>query len=154
MLGVGGPPSLATAPSFDVNGIAAQLRNSANLVLTNNSYSGLSFGNAGAGTGFVTFRDGDLRLSGTTRGAGILVVTGNLELVGTCRFEGVVIVLGGLEVGGGTAEIYGALVLGPSATQLRAQGNFTLRYSAEVVGFANSMVGRYTAFNGWQELAR
>lgn len=153
VMGVGGSPSLSTTPAFDVPALVAAARNSANLVLSNNRYSGLQFGDAPS-SGFITYRDGDLNLSGNSLGAGVLVVTGNLVLSGTFRFEGVVIVLGSLTSGVGTAEIYGALVLGPDARQLRTYGDFHLRYCDEAIRFADSLLGRYSNFNGWQELAR
>ena len=63
-----------------------------------------------------------MRFSGNTQGAGILVVTGNLTVVGNVRFDGLVVVLGDLEAGAGTAQIYGAVVMGPNAGQLRGTG--------------------------------
>ena len=56
-----------------------------------------------------------------------VVVTGNLEMSGTCRFDGIIIVLGSLENGGGTTQVYGAVLLGPSSEQLRSVGTFDLR---------------------------
>jgi len=153
VLGPGGTPSLGTGAAFDVNALADEVRNAANLVLTNNSYSSYSFGNGQAGTGFVTYRNGDLRLAGNTRGAGILVVTGNLTLVGNFRFDGIVIVLGSLDCGAGTADIYGALVMGPNSPNVRATGTFRLRYCDDAIQLANRLSGRYVTFNGWQELA-
>jgi hypothetical protein len=153
ILGRGGPPSLGTGPSFNVPELAADARNIANLVLTNGTYASYSFGNAPAGTGYVTYRDGDVHFAGNTRGAGILVVTGNLTVTGNFRFDGVVIVLGSFECGAGTADIYGAVVMGPASGMVRNGGTFRLRYSDEAIRFANRMGGRYVAFNGWQELA-
>ena len=153
VVGPGGTPSLGTGAAFDVNSLAGEVRNAANLVLTNNNYSSYNFGNGQAGTGFVTYRNGDVRFAGNTRGAGILVVTGNLTVTGNFRFDGVVIVLGSFECGAGTADIYGAVVVGPASGMVRNGGTFRLRYSDEAIRFANRMGGRYVAFNGWQELA-
>jgi hypothetical protein len=153
ILGRGGPPSLGTGPSINVLELADQARNAANMVLTNGTYSSFSFGNAPAGIGYVTYRDGDVHFAGNTRGAGILVVTGDLRVTGNFRFDGVVIVLGSFECGGGTADIYGAMVMGPAAGLVRNSGTFRLRYSDEAIRFANRASGRYVAFNGWQELA-
>ena len=79
--------------------------------------------------------------------------TGNLVVTGNFRFDGVVIVLGDFEAGAGTADIYGAVIMGPDAGEVRATGTFQLRYSEEAIRFTNALTGRYVTFNGWQELA-
>ena len=82
------------------------------------------------------------------------MVTGDLVVTGQFRFDGIVIVLGSFTAGAGTADIYGALVMGPNAPSVRATGTFNLRYCDEAIRLANRLAGRYSAFNGWQELAR
>lgn len=152
--GVGGTPSLGNAPPMDLAGIVDQARNAANLVLTNNTYSGFQFGNASAGTGNITFREGNVRFQGNGQGAGLLVVTGDLVIAGNFRFDGVVIVLGNVDNSAGTADINGALITGPATTLLRTRGTSSLTFSAEAIALAMQLTGRYVAFNGWQELSR
>jgi len=154
VVGIGGTPSLGTTPAFDTDALVATARNAANLVLTNNTYGSYRFGSGASGQGYVAYRNGDLRLTGNTTGAGVLVVTGDLTLAGNFRFDGVVIVLGSLNAGAGTADVYGAMILGPHAPELRVTGTFRLHYSDQAIQLANKLAGLYSTFNGWQEVAR
>jgi hypothetical protein len=152
VLGIGGTPSLGTTPAFDTNAVVAAARNAANLVLTNSNYASYKFGSGASGQGYVTYRNGDLKITGNSNGAGVLVVTGDLSLAGNFRFDGVIIVLGSINAGAGTADVYGATVLGPSSTELRVTGTFRLHYSDQAIQLANQLAGRYSTFNGWQEV--
>lgn len=151
--GPGGPPSLGTGPAMDLDPIVAAVQNAANIVLTNSSYGSYYFGSGPGGDVNITYRDGNVRFSGNSTGAGILLVTGNLQLAGTFRFDGVIIVLGDI-ICTGTAQVYGAVVQGPTGSMIRDTGTFDVRYSQEAITLANSIGGRYVSFNGWQELAR
>jgi hypothetical protein len=152
--GPGGPPSLGVANPIPLDEIVAVVANSASLVLTNASYTGLQFGNGDAGTAVIAYRDGDVKIGGNSRGAGILVVTGDLEVKGTFRFDGVIIVLGNILQSAGTATIYGAIVQGPAGGGIDLRGTFSLYFSEQAIALANSIGGRYVSFNGWQEIVR
>ena len=154
VVGVGGPPSVGTAASVDLATLVAQIQNIADLVLTSTMYANFDFGDGSAGTAKITYRNGNVTFAGTSRGAGILVVTGNLYMTGTFRFDGVIIVLGKIVNSAGTAQVYGAMVQGPTAGVFENKGTLDVHYSAEAVGLANSVSGRYVSFIGWQELAR
>lgn len=154
VLGEGDPPSMGNAPAFDFDELVTQMQNAASLVLTNSHYADLQFGDGSAGTGRITFREGNVSFSGTTRGAGLLAVRGNLRVTGRFRFDGVILVTGSFDVGAGNSAIYGGLVLGPSSPSLELAGTADLRFSAEALALAKRVSTRYVAFNGWQELAR
>jgi Tfp pilus assembly protein PilX len=152
--GVGGTPSLSVTPALDLVTLAAVARNAANLVLTNHTYSGLQFGNASLGTGFITYREGDVRFQGNVQGAGLLVVTGNLTLAGTFRFDGIIICLGEIDNAAGTADVFGGVITASSSPSIKLRGTSQMRFSKEAVDLAKSLAGQYVAFNGWQELKR
>ena len=154
VVGPGGPPSLGLATAVDVPGLAVQLQNMANIVLTSDQYASFDFGDGSAGTANITYRNGDVTFAGNTRGAGILIVTGDLEMKGNFRFDGVIIVLGKVDNSAGTARVYGSILQGPSGGNFEAKGTFDLRYSSEAITLANSVSGRYVALNGWQEISR
>ena len=139
---------------LDLATLVAQAKNAASIVLTNSLYDAFDFGDASAGTAYITYREGDVKFTGNSRGAGLLVVTGNLEMVGTFRFDGIVVVLGDIDNSSGTAEIYGGLVQGPAATQLKFTGTSDVYFSTQALDIANTLTSRYVAFNGWQELSR
>ena len=149
-----GTPSLDESAPLDVDALVVAVQNSANLVLTNGTYGSYDFGNGALGTANITYRDGSVRLTGNSRGAGILLVTGDLELSGTFRFDGVVIVLGELRAAAGTADIYGSVILAGPSARLRSTGTANIRYSANALTLANQRSGRYVTFNGWQEISR
>ena len=152
--GPGGPPSMGTVPFIDLNDIVNIVQNVADIVLTSNQYSGLQFGNAAASDPRITYRAGNVRIIGNSRGAGILVVTGDLQVSGDFEFDGLIIVLGNLDNSSGSARIRGAIVQGPAASYVDLRGNFDLQYSTAALDLANSRTGLYVAFNGWQELRR
>jgi hypothetical protein len=71
----------------------------------------------------LTFVDGDVDLPG---GAGLLIVTGKLTMSGNPDFNGLILVLGEGEMerdGGGTGNIYGAIVLAKFARIWPAEEN-------------------------------
>lgn len=151
--GLGSAPSIGNAPNIELDALVAEARNSANYVLTNGTLNTGSYGNGSNGTAFVTFRDGNLRIAGNIRGSGLLVVTGELRITGTFRWDGLIVVLGRFECGSGTAQIYGGVITGPASPELDLRGTIDLRYSAQAIALAGSLVGRYVAFNGWQEIS-
>ena len=62
----------------------------------------------------ITFVDGDLTMSGATRGGGILIVTGTLTFSGNSGFYGIVLAIGKgilLSNGGGNGEFDGAVLV-------------------------------------------
>lgn len=151
-----GTPSLALASTaVDLTTLVPQLQNAANIVLTSNHYSAFDFGNGQAGVANITYREGDVKFAGNTQGAGILVVTGDLELKGTFRFDGVIIVLGRINNSGGTADVFGSIIQGPTGGSILMKGTMVVQYSKDAVNLANNLgIPRYAAFNGWQELSR
>ncbi len=152
--GPGGPPSMGTVPFIDLNDIVNIVQNVADIVLTSNQYSGLQFGNAATSDPRITYRAGNVRIIGNSRGAGVLVVTGDLQVSGDFEFDGLIIVLGNIDNSSGSVRIRGAIVQGPTASYVDLRGNFDLQYSTTALDLANSNTGLYVAFNGWQELRR
>jgi hypothetical protein len=149
--GIGGSPSLGTTGTLDIAELVDYARNGASVVITNKNTNGYSFGSQS--NPVVAYRLGELRATGNTTGYGILVVEGDLTTVGTMTWNGVVVVTGALNCGAGTAEVNGAVLLGPECPSLRLRGTIDLRYSSTGVDLAAGLLGRYVAFNGWQEIA-
>ncbi|HEY2931153.1 MAG TPA: pilus assembly PilX N-terminal domain-containing protein [Acidobacteriota bacterium] len=68
----------------------------------------------------ITYVDGDLSISGSGGGSGVLIVKGNLDYQGSFDYTGVIIVLGGnLDMGGANKSIVGGLFL----ANLQSSGN-------------------------------
>jgi len=154
IVGPGGPPSLGTMPPLDLPDLVSIVQNVADLVLTSGNYSGLTFGDMATNDPRITYRAGNVRLTGTSHGGGVLVVTGNLEVLGNFSFDGLIVVMGNLIQASGSARVRGAVLQGPGASSVEMRGNFDLQYSSTALDFASATTGLYVAFNGWQELHR
>lgn len=149
--GIGGTPSLGVAPAIDVQQIVDFARNSATVVVTNSNVSTARWGSATSPV--VAYREGDVRIQGNSVGYGLLVVNGTLRLAGTFRWYGVIVCTGVVEAGTGTAQVYGGVLQGPTSTALNMTGTVDFRFSSAGTALAESVTGRYVAFNGWQEIS-
>jgi hypothetical protein len=79
---------------------------------------------------------GDLDVSGTSTGSGVLVIDGNFQMGGTFNYNGIVIVLGDLDVvGGGNAKqvVGGVMVQGTVSGSSNVNGNVTIVYSSAMI---------------------
>lgn len=154
VVGSGGAPSLGTTAAIDWASLVPQLQNVADVVLTGSSYSGLTVGSTSPWTAQIALRSGDVTIQGNSTGVGVLLVDGDLTVRGNFTWYGVVIVTGSVNNSSGSALIRGALLQGDAGGSFTGTGNLTIQYSGEAVALASSSSGRYTSFNGWQELAR
>lgn len=149
VVGAGGTPSLGLAPAFDVAQVVAFARNAASHVFTNDRLTS----NVGSPTvPVIAYRQGDFRINSNHTGYGLLVVDGNIRVNGNATWHGVIVCTGEVDCGNGSFLLRGGLVLGPSSPQFRLRGSIQLHYSAQAVQLAERLMGRYVAFNGWQEI--
>ena len=105
------------------------------------------------GTDFqLLYRNGDLQLSKTVEGKGVLVVTGKLQVSDNFYFDGIVIVLGDVQMdgSGGLIRITGGIIQGPASNQTQFADNIHVRYSSEAIQKAAGS-GEYEVA-GWREL--
>ena len=102
-----------------------------------------------------------LSLSGTSAGAGILIIEdGDLSVTGNFRWEGVILVTGqyaGLRYGGGGNQtVYGGVIVNEtvnanSEVEVDAQGNAKILYSCEALNNVRKM-RRLFRLASWREL--
>jgi hypothetical protein len=140
-----------TFTQAEVDEIVAQSRDAAQIVVTNGVVPTATWGST-SGPQYIVYREGNLRITGNSTGAGLLVVNGDLTIRGTFTWYGVVIVTGQFACGSGTARIYGGAVIGEAGDDLDLRGTIDIRYSAPAIDLAVDLTGRYVAFNGWQEI--
>ena len=103
----------------EVEAIAAQFRAAANPVNVypnpTNPTGAQTDINIGSQTSpQITYVDGDLTMTGTTRGGGILIVTGTLTLSGNSGFYGIILAIGKGIIqgnGGGNGQFDGAMLV-------------------------------------------
>lgn len=153
--GAGGTPSLGVAASTDVNALVAQLLPLVDNTLTGTVYTDYIYGDASLGTAMISYRNGDVKFAGNSRGAGVLIVSGDLEMDGNSRFDGIIIVLGELKLTGSGPRVFGSVMMGPASPRVRIVGGGQIVFSQIAVEIAEheSRFGGYKA-RGWQELSR
>ncbi|HEY2931152.1 MAG TPA: pilus assembly PilX N-terminal domain-containing protein [Acidobacteriota bacterium] len=97
----------------------------------------------------LTIVNGDLHVSGSGGGAGVLIVTGNMDYQGSFDFNGVIIVLGEtLDIGGANKSIIGGLFYanldkdgsnyswGPASFNIHGNSNFYYRSDSIKMGWS------------------
>ncbi len=156
ILGLGGTASVQQSSfEYDFNAILAAAGDMVDYKLaggTSLSSSDPALGTTAAPK--MTLCDGNLKISGTWTGAGILVVNGNLEMTGGSQFNGVVIVLGDIKVAGGgpadLAHIVGGLIYQGTAIEDGSVGGAgRVYYSSGAVNNALRL-SRYR-MSSWRE---
>jgi hypothetical protein len=122
------------------------------------TYSDGNWGSAAANDYRVSYCKGDLELSGSFVGAGILIVEGNLTFSGHSEFSGIVIVRGNatLTGGGNGVHVYGSLLLGSSETVphplLTVSGNSTSTFSSLALSNACKLIPPGVTVLSWREV--
>lgn len=105
----------------------------------------------------ITYIDGNAKMAGGTKGAGVLIVDGNFDVNGQFDWAGVIIIGGcatcwGELQGTGDAKIYGALVVGNA---IDGAGSFTgsalIYYSCDAVDIAHDVFNNTFKKVGWHE---
>ncbi len=142
--GAGGFPSVDESSDIDVNALADQLFAMAT-PLEPGDYSSASFGNWENQDFQLQAVQGNLTLSGSTSGAGILVVDGSLDISGEFQYYGLILVRGDLRLtgGGSQAHVYGAVMVTDSfsaidpsdsgESEVTVNGTADIYYSSQVI---------------------
>jgi PilX N-terminal len=95
----------------------------------------------------ITVANGNLKISGSWTGTGILVVNGSLIMTGGAQFTGIVVALGDVSLAGGgpadVAHIVGGLIYQGTVVDASSYGGAArVYYSSEAVNAAN-LLSRY-----------
>jgi hypothetical protein len=137
------PPWLQNPTNLDskVQELRSVAQNQSRYFTTATASSNMNLGSDASPT--ITFVDGDLTLSpsGTSNGAGILVVSGKLTLSGGFSYKGIILVTGsnGARInGGGGGSIEGMMVVAPYNPASLAAGFTAPQYDRG--GGGNSML--------------
>jgi len=146
--GLGGTSTTASVgqvPMIDLNGLFAQATAGASVVLNPGTLaSNQILGTASPGATVLAYCHGDLKLSGSISGAGILAVDGDLNISGGLDWTGIIMVRGRVTMTGGghTIRLLGAVAVGQdinadtSTTTIDATGTVDLMYSSAAVQMA------------------
>lgn len=133
--GAGGTPSVATTLyPVDINALAN------GFIAMAHTTTGGTIENGSLGTfntPQITYSAGELRLRGTTSGAGVLIVDGSLRIEDTFNFQGIIIIRGGklrIELSSSNSTgIYGSILITPSSPEIEIEGGGAIKYSSETI---------------------
>ena len=136
---VQGSPALSTtATNYNLPGLNGSIRNSVDNLLASGTWN-RDLGSAATGDYQVSYCTGDLRVTGSMTGAGILLVGGDLAVAGDMRWDGLVVVLGDF-ITSGSSMINGAVIQGPDAETIDLRGESVVRFSTEALSQLNLLL--------------
>ena len=103
----------------------------------------------------ITYCSGDVNLSGTAYGYGIMIVNGNLDMTGQFTYHGIVIAYGQSTINTkttGNAGIFGAAIFVGESVNMQSTGNAQLLYSKAAIDNArvNLKSSRFNIFSWWE----
>lgn len=157
VVGKGGAPSVSTVAPTDV---CAEIGQLGALATTTWGAGATSLDNAALGDrakmkAVVAHAKGDLKLSGSTTGCGILVVDGNLTVTGNFDYAGLILVMGSVTFkgGGGNKDLHGALFTPGSVVgeDVDLSGTIQIRYSSQALTTVTSQVSSGVQLVSWAQ---
>ena len=128
IIGQGGEPSIGETTGVDIDALVGHFSSFPNQTFPTGMYSDAAWGDWSANDMVTTYVSGDLELSGTSSGAGVLIVDGNLVISGGFTFAGLIIVTGDVNFSGNT-QVWGTVL---TRGLLEISGLVELRYSSVV----------------------
>ena len=149
ILGVGADPSIGeVAGGIDVDALYSQFVASPNQTIPAGTYDGVAWGDWASSDMVTTYVPGNLRLSGTASGAGVLIVDGDLTVIGEFEFAGIIIVTGDARfTGGGSGTHLWGTLMTKGSTQVDVGGSAELIYSSVVLDTLETSVTASSGYN-------
>lgn len=154
--GLGGFPSVGTTPDVDLPATMDYLATLATTVWDGpvDNVSG-SIGDRANLVPVVAHAKGNLNLSGTTTGCGIIVVDGDLDIMGTFDYAGLIFVRGAVTIrgGGGTKDLHGGLAtLGAvRGEDVEISGTIQLQYSSQAIAAVTQQISGGVTLVSWTQ---
>jgi hypothetical protein len=103
----------------------------------------------------IAHAKGDLDLSGSTSGCGILIVDGNLTVTGNFDYAGVMLVTGSVTFkgGGGNKDLHGALFTpgNVKGEDVDISGTIQIRYSSQAIATVTQKVSTGVQLVSWAQ---
>ena len=152
--GLGGSPSVYSSPdTTDWEAVTMNLIFSADLTVSSGTYSSEHFGTPT--DPIITFMNGDIHLSGTCDGDGIMVINGNLTMSGNFTYRGIILVYDESTIDcqiTGNGGVYGSVILVGSDVDIHATGNSSFYYSSEAINNAQLYLksSRFKIVSWWE----
>jgi hypothetical protein len=140
VIGDGPNPSIQESDSVDLNGVFEGFKAMTTQELAPGTYVDAALGDYFTDQVEITYVPGDLQLSGTGFGGGVLLIDGSLTVTGKFTYHGLLIVRGDIRLSGGGTGVhtFGSVMVGQSlvaieTSDLTVSGNADLFYSSEVL---------------------
>ena len=156
IVGMGLPPSIATVATEDIMEYAKALGSLATLTWSDADAKEPSakIGDREKLIAQIAHAKGNLELSGSSKGCGVLVVDGNLEVTGNLDFVGLIFVTGSVTFrGGGDKVIRGALfTLGNvNGEDIEVSGSIDIGYSSEAIATVEKQLSVGVELISWTQ---
>ena len=155
IVGSGGSPSVSTVDdALDWNEITQNLIFAADITVPGGTYTTtMTFGTTAEPK--ITYITGDVTLSGTCDGDGIMIINGNLSMAGQFTYRGIIIVYGQSTIDtkiAGNGGIYGSIILVGQSVSIQATGNSSFYYSSQAIQNAqdNLKSSRFEIVKWWE----
>ena len=136
--GTGGSPSVSAVPNaIDWQAYAEDVANNPDIIITSAADFALYTDLGTVAQPKTTFINGNIQISNSLTGCGIMVVNGNLKINSSFTYRGIIIAYKSSEIKtelNGTAKLYGGMIIsGTSAELWISNGSFKLFYSNEAL---------------------
>jgi hypothetical protein len=133
--GFGGSPSVYSSPdTTDWEEIVMNTIFAADITVSSGTYSSGTFGTPTEPK--ITFMNGEIHLSGTCQGDGIMIINGNLTMSGDFTYRGIILVYDKSSIDcqiTGNGGVYGTTILVGSDVNLHSTGNAAFYYSSQAI---------------------
>ncbi len=152
--GLGGSPSVYSTPdTTDWEEVMMNLIFSADITVPSGTYSSQHFGTPT--DPIISFMNGDIHLSGTCDGDGIMLINGNLTMSGDFTYRGIILIYDKSTIDcqiSGNGGVYGSIVLVGSDVDIQATGNSAFYYSSEAISNAQLYLksSRFKIVSWWE----
>jgi Flp pilus assembly protein TadG len=156
IVGMGLPPSIATVATEDIMEYAKALGSLATLTWSDADAKEPSakIGDREKLIAQIAHAKGNLELSGSSKGCGVLVVDGNLEVTGNLDFVGLIFVTGSVTFrGGGDKVIRGALFTpgNVNGEDIEVSGSIDIGYSSEAIATVEKQLSVGVELISWTQ---
>jgi hypothetical protein len=160
VIGKGGTSSFGEAGGVDFDVLFNAFKASHPKVVSAGSYSNKDLGSDALKDYQINYCPGNLTLSGSSHGAGVLFVDGSLTLSGGFNYAGLILVRGDVNFKGGSGNInmYGTMMIGKTLTAIDPisdfglNGNVKMYYSSAALKNAISFLDRQASVLYWNRM--
>jgi Tfp pilus assembly protein PilX len=152
--GTGGVPSVGSSSTLSIDALATMAKDAATITTIGGTITTATWGTPTPAGVEVVYCSGDIHVSGSLEGAGVLVIEGDLVITGEVTWIGIIVVRGGVKFSGGGSlkRLTGALVCADeiSNESLSVAGTVDILYSSAGVMLAGNALAT-PAPVGWKE---